>query len=159
MEDKKREMIIGLLREAYVMEVETALNFMRCGLDLEGMVAEIVKGNLAGEAAEEMGHAKLVGERIKVLGGRVPGSYEMQFDQESMQMSGGVLMFVGVVMGVIEAEGHAVAKYQELIEACKDVDPVTEGLCVELKGDEEGHLRKYQGFLAELEQSCFKKAC
>ncbi len=152
MEDLRREAIVGLLCEAYVKEVETSINYMRCGMDLEGMVAEIVKDNLVGEVTEEMGHARLLGERIKVLGGRVPGSYDIKFEQESLQMRGGVLDVKGVIMGVIEAEEGAVSKYQELIDACDGVDVVTQDLCVRLKGDEEGHLRKYRGYLLELEQ-------
>ena len=54
-----------------------------------------------------------------------------------------------VIKGVIDVEEAAVDQYQIIIEATEGVDPVTQDLCITLKGDEEEHRREFKGFLQE----------
>lgn len=58
---------------------------------------------------------------------------------------------VHVIKGVIEAEKGAINHYSRIIEFCEDLDYVTQDMVIEILGDEEAHLRLFEGFLRELE--------
>jgi bacterioferritin len=47
--------------------------------------AEEIKKSLAADIPEELGHAQMLAKRIKVLGGRVPASLELERDQKFLQ--------------------------------------------------------------------------
>ena len=141
--------IIRELRVSYNMELETVINYLANSVWLDGIRAKHIKDSLAAEVTEELGHAKLLANRIKVLEGRMPGSLELKMEQTYLQPPAKSIDVKAVIRGVIEAEEGAVAQYQKIIELCEGVDPVTEDLCITLKGDEEEHRRLFKGFLAE----------
>src|SRR6266852_1628358 len=76
--------IIASLRQAYNMEVETVINYLANSLQLEGVRAEFIKQALATDIQEELGHAQQLGNRIKQLGGTVPGSLNLKMTQDSL---------------------------------------------------------------------------
>lgn len=145
----KVEKIIGELKAAYEMEVETVENYLANSIDLDGVRAEVIKESLAADVAAELGHARQLGNRIKTLGGRVPGSLALAKGQKSLQPPKESTDVAGVVRGVIEAEEAAIAQYGRIIKLCEGVDYVTQDLCVTLLGDEEEHRRVFQGYLKE----------
>ena len=151
MEDKKRKKIISLLQTAYNMEIETVVNYIANSMWLDGIRAKHIKDSLTAEVADELLHANQLAARIKVLEGRIPGSLELTWSQKSLQPPKNPLDVISVIKGVIEAEQGAIDHYQKLIEVTDVVDPVTQDLCIELKGDEEEHRRLFKGFLAELD--------
>ncbi|MAG17786.1 MAG: rubrerythrin [Phycisphaerae bacterium] len=151
MDDAKRKQIIDLLRTAYGMELETTINYVANSIHLDGIRAKHIKDALAADINEELMHAQQLGNRIKVLEGAVPGSMGLKFAQAKMQPPDDPLDVRSIVVGVIEAEEAAVNQYQDIIEAADVVDPVTQDMCVTLKGDEEEHRRLFKGFLAELD--------
>lgn len=151
MDDAKRKQIIDLLRTAYGMEIETTINYVANSIHLDGIRAKHIKDALAADINEELMHAQQLGNRIKVLEGAVPGSMGLKFAQAKMQPPDDPLDVRSIVVGVIEAEEAAVNQYQDIIEAADVVDPVTQDMCVTLKGDEEEHRRLFKGFLAELD--------
>ena len=151
MDNTKREEIVGLLRKAYNMELETVCNYTAQSVNLDGFRAKHIKDALAADIVEELGHAQRLAQRIKVLEGTVPGSMELKMEQSGMQPNGDPLDIVAVIKGVIAAEEGAIDHYQLLISACGDADPVTEDLAIQLKGDEEEHKRLFKGFLNEVE--------
>lgn len=151
MDDKKRKQIVELLRTSYNMEVETVMNYLANSVHLDGFRAKHIKDALAADVTEELTHAQQLANRIKILEGRVPGSQELKMSQSSLQPPKSMLDVMAVIKGVIEAEEGAIEQYQKIIEACDTVDPVTQDLCVTLKGDEEEHRRLFKGFLAEAE--------
>ena len=152
MTDEQREHIVALLRKAYNMELETVCNYTAQSVNLDGFKAKHVKDALAADIVEELGHAQMLARRIKVLEGIVPGSQALTMSQDTLQPNGDALDVVAVIKGVIDAEEGAIAHYQSIIDATGGVDPVTEDLCVTLKGDEEEHRRLFKGFLAEAER-------
>ena len=89
--------------------------------------------------------------RIKVLEGRIPGSMELKMTQKSLQPPDDSLGVLDVIKGVIDAEQGAIDQYQKIIELSDGVDPVTQDLCIEIKGDEEEHRRLFRGYLREAE--------
>ena len=133
------------------MELETVINYVANSVHLDGIRAKHIKDSLAGDVNEELMHAQELAKRIKVLGGPVPGSMSLKMSQKGMQPPKNTLDVLAIIKGVIAAEQGAIKQYQKIIEACDGVDPVTQDICTALKGDEEEHLRMFEGFLAEAE--------
>lgn len=144
--------IIRELRVSYNMELETVINYLANSVWLDGIRAKHIKDSLSAEVADELGHARLLANRIKVLEGRLPGSMELKMEQNYLQPPAKAVDVKAVIRGVIEAEEGAVAQYQKLIDLCDGVDPVTQDLCVTLKGEEEEHRRLFKGFMAEIDE-------
>jgi len=150
MTNAQRKKIIDLLRKSYNMELETVCNYLANSIHLDGFKAKHIKDALAADVPEELGHATQLANRIKVLEGAVPGSMELKMEQKSMQPPKDPLNVTAIIKGVIEAEEGAIEQYQKIIDATDGIDPVTQDLCVTLKGDEEEHKRLFKGFLAEV---------
>jgi bacterioferritin len=150
--EEKRKQIIDLLRKAYNMELETVINYRTNAIHLDGMLAMEVKESLEKDVTEELNHAARLAMRIKIHGGRIPGSQELKMEQTTLQPPEETIDVKSVILGVIDAEEAAIAHYQKIIEATGEAtDPVTQDLCIELKGDEEEHRREFTGFLREYE--------
>ena len=142
--------VVALLKTAYRMELETTMNYIANGINLDGVRAEEIKKVLILDVTEELGHAQQLAKRIKQLDDVVPGSLEMKFQQTCMQTPEKTTDLVGVIKGVIEAEEAAIAHYKVLIEtagAAKDY--VTEDMCVQLLASEEEHRVQFRGYLKE----------
>ena len=148
MADKKKE-IIEQLKVSYRMELETVMNYIANSVNLDGVRAEKIKESLAADIAEEMTHAQQLAKRIKTIGGHVPGSLALKFDQKSMQPPTDPTDVVTVIKGVIAAEDGACEQYMKIIKLCDGVDYVTQDLCITLMADEEEHRREFMGFLKE----------
>jgi bacterioferritin len=151
MTDAKRNQIVKMLQVSYNMELETVLNYLANSVWLDGIRAKHIKDSLAAEVTSELGHAQQLANRIKVLEGRIPGSMELKLAQKMLQPPKAATDVRAVIQGVIEAEQAAIDQYQRIIEASDTIDPVTQDLCITLKGDEEEHRRLFKGYLAESE--------
>ena len=151
-DEKKRKEIIDLLTQAYWMEIETVQSYIANSINLDGVRAEEIKKSLAVDVTEELGHAQEFGRRIKELYGRVPGSFDFKPSQKSLQPPADTTDVVAVIKGVIEAEQGAIDHYVKVINACEGADPVTADMVTKILADEEGHLRKFEGFLKEYER-------
>jgi len=141
--------IIELLIKCYNAEIETVMNYISNSTNLEGVRAERIKESLAADITEELGHAQLLAKRIHTLGGIVPGSKSLTWSQGFLQPNDDTTDVVSVIRGVIAAEEAAITGYRTLIDACKDIDPVTEDIAITLLADEEEHRRTFTGFLKE----------
>ena len=146
-----RQKIVAELRKSYMMEIETVTNYLANSVHLDGMLAQEVKESLQGDVKEELDHAQKLAMRIKILGGDIPGSKELVFEQHSLQPPTSSVDIESVITGVIEAEDGAIDQYQKIIEMTDNIDMVTQDLCIALKGDEEEHRRTFAGFLREYE--------
>lgn len=143
--------IIDLLIKAYNAEIETVANYIANSEHLDGFRAKHIKGSLAADVQEELGHAQMLAKRIKTIGGNVPGSQALKMTQSTLQPPDDQIDVISVIKGVIDAEESAIETYQQIIDAAGDTDPVTEDLAVTLKGDEEEHRREFVGYLKEVE--------
>lgn len=152
MDNEKNQEIIKELKRAYGMELETVQNYLANSIDLDGVRAEEIKKALAADIQEELGHAMLLAKRIKVLGGRVPGSLELERDQTSMQPPQDSTDLITVIKGVIVAENGAIEQYTKIIRLCDQVDFVTQDTVVGLLGEEQEHRRAFVGYLTEFER-------
>src|SRR6516225_10398781 len=80
-----KEQIIASLTKAYCMEVETVLNYLANSLVLDGVRADFIKQALTADIQGELQHATQLGNRVKQLGGSVPGSLKVELTQRYMQ--------------------------------------------------------------------------
>jgi len=144
-----KDQIIANLQKAYSMEVETVMNYLANSLDLEGVRAEFIKQALATDIQEELGHAQQLGNRIKQLGGTIPGSLALTFSQKSLQPPKDSTDVLTVIKGVLQAEEEAIAQYNALIKLTDGVDYVTQDLAITLLGQEEAHRQQFEGYLKE----------
>jgi bacterioferritin len=95
----------------------------------------------------------MLAKRIKVLGGRVPGSLELERDQKFLQPQQDPTDLTAVIKGVIEAEEGSIAQYEKIIRLCDQVDFVTQDLAIGILGDEQEHRRAFLGYLTEFERT------
>jgi bacterioferritin len=144
--------IVAELKHAYAMELETVQNYLANSIDLDGVRAEEIKKSLGADIAEELRHAMILAKRIKVLGGRVPGSLELERDQKYLQPPADSTDLITIIKGVIQAEEGAIAQYEKIIGLCEQVDFVTQDLVIGILGDEQEHRRTFVGFLTEFEK-------
>ena len=151
-DDAKRNEIVGLLTQAYWMEIETVQSYIANSVNLDGVRAEEIKKSLAADVTEELTHAQQFARRIKELYGRVPGSFDFKPSQKSLQPPADTTDVAAVIRGVIEAEQGAIDHYRRLIKVCGDEDPVTADMVTTILADEEGHLRQFEGFLKEYDR-------
>jgi len=148
---EQREQIIEMLQKAYWMEVETVISYLANSINPDGVRAQEIIESLETDIQEELGHARLFGERIKELYGVVPGSLEFEAEQSYLQPPAHQTDVVHVIKGVIEAESGAIDYYNEIIEKTEEVDPVTQDMVIAILHDEERHCRLFEGFLREYE--------
>ena len=145
-----KEQVLELLSTAYSMEIETVLNYLANSVNLDGVRAEEIKKSLAADVTEEIMHAQQLGQRIKQLGGLVPGSAAVKLGNQ-IQPTDNTTDVVGVIKAVIDAEEKACAHYNKIIRATDGEDYVTQDLCIRLLADEEEHRILFCGFLKEYE--------
>ena len=150
MSSTTREDVIEMLQRSYCMEIETVTNYLANSINLDGVRAQQIKESLGGDIAEEIEHARQLGNRIKQLGGRLRGSASLSLGHQP-QPPHDTTNVVGVIKGVILMEEAAIEQYHRIIRATQDSDPVTADLCTRLMADEEEHLVLFRGFLKEYE--------
>lgn len=143
-----REEVIDLLKTAYSMEIETVMNYLANSVNLDGVRAEEIKKSLAADITEELTHAQRLGQRIKQIGGLVPGSKSVKLGSQQ-QPTDDTTDVVAVINAVIDAEESACAHYKKIIKATDGDDYVTQDLCIQLLSSEEEHLILFRGYLKE----------
>ena len=142
--------VIETLRKAYSDEIETVMNYQTNAIVLDGVRAEEIKESLQQDIQEELNHAEQLGQRLKQLGARPPGSDEFVARQDSLQPPEDSTDVLAVIRGVLDAEKDAIETYRGLIDAAEDAnDPVTEDLAVTILADEEAHRTEFEGFEKE----------
>jgi bacterioferritin len=148
---ERREEIVGLLTEAYWMEIESVMNYIACSANPDGVRAREVVEALSEDIQDELEHAKQFAQRIKELYGVVPGSMAFSASQRELQPPDVQTDIVHVIKGVIAAETGGIDHYNRIIEATDGVDWVTQDMVIDILRDEEGHRRLFEGFLREYE--------
>jgi len=145
--------IVTELKHAYEMELETVINYLANSVHLDGILAQEIRESLKNDISEELGHATQVAERLKILNSDVPGSLSINFDQKKIQPPADSTDVLSVIKGVIEAEKAAIAQYEKIIELADEADDyVTEDMCIQILGQEQHHLREFEGFLKSRER-------
>lgn len=147
------EEVTQLLKKAYQDEIETVMNYMSNSIVLDGVRAEEIKESLQQDIQEELGHAEQLGQRLKQLDERPPGSAEFEASQQSLQPPEDTTNVLSVIDGVLDAENDAIDVYRDVINAAEAADdPVTEDLAVTILADEEAHRAEFRGYRKEYSQ-------
>lgn len=141
--------IIRELCIAYAMELETVQNYIANSVHLDGVRSDVIKKALATDVATEITHAQQLAQRIKTIGGRVPGSLDNKRDQTYLQPPKDTTDVIKVIKGVIKAEEGAIAQYNKIIKLCDGRDYVTQDMVIGILAGEEDHRREFMGFLKE----------
>jgi len=149
MPETARNSIIEELKKLYCMEVETVTNYLANSIILDGVRAEEIKKALATDVNEELLHARQLGERIKQIGGTIPGSLQLTMDQDALQPPTDTTNVTAVIEGVLSAENAVINQYYRVIRQCEGTDYVTQELAIRLLADEEMHRTLFEGFLKE----------
>ena len=150
--DEKTQQIIDELTVSYWMEIETVTNYLANAIHLDGVRAKEIKDSLDQEVNDELQHARQLANRIRVLGGKLPGSKGFKATQDTLQPPEDTTDVTSVIKGVIDAENGAIEQYQKIIQLTDGVDFPTQDMCVALLQDEQEHRREFVGFLAEYEK-------
>ena len=143
------EDIIRELCVAYAMELETVQNYIANSVHLDGVRSDVIKKALAGDVATEVMHAQQLAQRIKTIGGHLPGSLDNARNQSYLQPPKDTTDVVYVIKGVIKAEEAAIAQYNKIIKLCDGRDYVTQDMVIGILAGEEDHRREFVGFLKE----------
>ncbi len=145
--------IIKELTKAFQMEMETIQNYISASVNLDGVRSDVIKKALAADVPTELTHAQTLANRIKTIGGTVPGSQALKAEQSFLQPLKDSTDVVSIIKGVIKAENGAIAQYNKIIKLCEGKDYVTQDLVITLLADEEEHRREFIGFLKEYEKN------
>jgi bacterioferritin len=148
-----KEQILDSLRKAYNMELETVINYLANSLHMDGVRADFVKQALAADIQGELTHATQLGNRIKQLGGGIPGSLDLKMTQRSLQPQKDTTDVVDVIRGVLQAEEEAINHYRSLIRLTEGEDYVTQDLAITILAEEESHRQHFEGYLKEYTRS------
>jgi bacterioferritin len=146
--DKTKDIIVELKR-SYAIELETIQNYLANSVNLDGAGAEEVKKSLEEEVALKLKHSRRLAKRIKVMGGRVPGSLELPQDQNFLQPPLDSTDAMAVIRGAIEMTQTAISQYQKIITLTDGLDYVTQDMVIDLLSDEQEHRRLFLSFLAQ----------
>ncbi|KTG08121.1 rubrerythrin [Haloprofundus marisrubri] len=142
--------VTNTLKQAYKDELETVMNYLTNSIVLDGVSAEEVKESLREDIQEELGHAEMLGQRLKQLDEQPPGSAEFDPRQQSLQPPEDTTDVLSVIDGVLDAEEDAIETYRTLIKQAEEADdPVTEDIGVTILADEEAHRTEFRGFKKE----------
>lgn len=144
--------IIAALLRAYNAELETVQNYIANSVNLDGVRARQIAEALKTDIAAELNHAQLIANRVKTIGGVVPGSFVFKAEQETLQPPADTTDVVTVIKGVIAAEEGAIRLYNEVIRVCDGKDYATQDMAIAILADEEEHRREFVGFLKEYER-------
>src|SRR5205809_7041573 len=106
--------MINELRRSYALELETVENYLANSIDLDGVRAVEIKKALLRDIEEELGHARKLGNRIKVLEGRAPGSLDLARGQRYLQPPHDSTDLIAL----IRAEEEAIDQYKKLMKMC-----------------------------------------
>lgn len=148
----EQQQTVHLLKQAYEKEMETVANYLAMSVNLNGVRAEEIKRALAEDINDELQHARQLAQRIKQLGGVVPGSLQLEFSQQTLQVPERLTDVLTAIRGVLDAERDAIETYSKIIRHTDGTDFVTVDLATDILADEEEHRVLFEGFLAEYEE-------
>jgi bacterioferritin len=134
--------LIAELRKAYLDELLASHSYWITAIVAEGWGGEELAEHFEKEAAEELGHAGKLANRILELGGDPvvhPGEWERGANAPFTGPRTDWADADGMVQDQLKAEAGAIQAYNRLAKMTFGKDPVTYQLATELLADEVGH--------------------
>ncbi len=132
------EAAVKVLNDALATEIVCWLRYTFHAITAQGLASEAVKAEFAEHAAEELGHAQLLAERINQLNGKPNMNPDGLATRSHSQYVEGANL-VDMIRENLIAERIAVDHYRELIRYFGDNDPTTRTMIEGILAVEEEH--------------------
>ena len=143
------QMVIERLNQLRSTEIVSYLQYKQHAYMIVSLVGPGIKGEFLEHAAQELGHADMLGERISQLGGTP--LYDLceiseRAAQQKVKAEQGVTV-EEMVMEDLEVERIQVERYTNLIREIGDGDIVTRELLIGILKDTEHHAAELRDML------------
>jgi bacterioferritin len=152
-EDDERRVIVELLIRAYWMEIETVTNYyLAASISQDGARAVAVRAALAQGIDDEVEHTRALGRRILELHGVLPGGHGLDGGSgagEYPQAPDRPANVRAIIESMVATEMSAIRLYTRIVRATVGIDDDTNALARDILGDEQRHLRLFEGYLRE----------
>ncbi|MCU0760655.1 MAG: bacterioferritin [Steroidobacteraceae bacterium] len=147
-----REAVVKLLNEALATEIVCTLRYRRHYFMARGIHAATVAEEFREHAAEELGHADQIAERIVQLGGEPDFSpMTLLARSHAEYVEGGSLL--DMIKENLVAERIAIDSYREMLLYIGDADPTTVRMLASILAVEEEHADELSDLVAGLPTS------
>ena len=141
------EQAVKVLNDALATEIVCWLRYTFHAITAQGLASESVKAEFAEHAAEELGHAQQLAERINQLNGKPNMNPDgLATRAHSQYVEGSSL--VDMIRENLIAERIAVESYREMVRYFGEKDPVTRRMLEEILAKEEEHADDMNDLLA-----------
>ena len=141
------EQAVKVLNDALATEIVCWLRYTFHAITAQGLASESVKAEFSEHAAEELGHAQQLAERINQLNGKPNMNPDGLATRAHSQYAEGTSL-VDMIRENLIAERIAVESYREMVRYFADKDPVTRRMLEEILAKEEEHADDMNDLLA-----------
>jgi bacterioferritin len=141
------EQACKVLNDALATEIVCWLRYTFHSITGQGISSEGVKAEFAEHAAEELGHAQQLAERINQLNGKPNMNPDGLASRSHAQYVEGSSL-VDMIRENLIAERIAIESYREMVRYFGDKDPVTRRMLEEILAKEEEHADDMNDLLA-----------
>ncbi len=149
---KDVEKLIEMLNKAFADEWLAYYQYWIGAKVAKGPMRGAVVLELEEHAAEELGHALMLTERIIQLGGTPLLTPQKWYDMTNCGYEAPQDPYVEVLLDQnIEAEQCAIEVYQKLVDFTKDTDPVTYEIVLQILADEITHEEDLQALAEDIQ--------
>lgn len=151
-----RERIVELLNKALCDEWLAYYQYWIGSKVVKGPMKASVAAELVQHAGDELRHADMLVMRIMELGGTPVLTPKKWFELTNCGYDAPENPFVKeLLIQNIKGEQCAIDTYNKIMNFCKDIDPVTYNLALQIMTDEMEHEEDLQGLLEDLENLKF----
>ncbi|SMP04304.1 bacterioferritin [Desulfurobacterium pacificum] len=151
-----RERIVELLNKALCDEWLAYYQYWIGSKVVKGPMKASVAAELVQHAGDELRHADMLVMRIMELGGTPVLTPKKWFELTNCGYDAPENPFVKeLLIQNIKGEQCAIDTYNKIMNFCKDIDPVTYNLTLQIMTDEMEHEEDLQGLLEDLENMKF----
>ena len=151
-----KEKIIELLNKALCDEWLAYYQYWIGSKVVKGPMKASVAAELVQHAGDELRHADMLVMRILELGGTPVLTPQKWFELTNCGYDAPENPFVKeLLIQNIKGEQCAIDTYNKIMNFCKDIDPVTYNLALQIMTDEMEHEEDLQGLLEDLENLKF----
>jgi bacterioferritin len=145
--------VLGLLNKAYCDEWLAYYQYWIGSKLVAGPMKDAVAAELVQHATEELNHADLVANRIIQLKGTPITKPEDWYKLTNCGYENPEDPFVRKILEQnIKGEQCAIKTYDVMMKECREVDPVTYNLALQIIGEEIEHEEDLQSLLEDLEE-------
>lgn len=155
--DLNREQAIRILNEALATEIVCVLRYQFHYYMATGIHSQAIKEEFRQHAEEEQGHAGMIAERIKQLGGKPEMNPEVISQMSHSEYKEGASL-TDMIREDLIAERIAITTYREIIHYFGEKDPTSRTMMEEILAKEEEHADELTDMLFAMEPEAGESA-